>query len=41
MLVSIYPSIPFLLAIGLLFFYVIDKNLEDKIEEDLSKRRKD
>ena len=41
MLVSIYPSIPFLLATGLLFFYVIDKNLEDKIEEDLSKRRKD
>ena len=40
MLVSIYPSIPFLLATGLLFFYVIDKNLEDKIEEDLSKRRK-
>ena len=41
MLVSIYPSIPFLLATGLLFFYVIDKNLEDKIEEDLSKRRND
>ena len=41
MLVSIYPSIPFLLATGLLFFYVIDKNLEDKIEDDLSKRRKD
>ena len=41
MLVSIYPSIPFLLATGLLFFYVIDKNLEDQIEEDLSKRRKD
>ena len=41
MLVSIYPSIPFLLATGLLFFYVIDKNLEDKIEADLSKRRKD
>ena len=41
MLVSIYPSIPFLLATGLLFFYVIDKNLEDKIEEDLSKRRVD
>jgi Na+/melibiose symporter-like transporter len=41
MLVSIYPSIPILLATGLLFFYVIDKNLEDKIEEDLSKRRKD
>ena len=40
MLVSLYPSIPFLLATGLLFFYVIDKNLEDKIEKDLSQRRK-
>ena len=39
MLVSIYPSIPFLIATGLLFFYVIDKDLEDKIESDLSKRR--
>ena len=39
MLVSIYPSVPFLLAVGLLFFYVIDKNLENKIEEELSIRR--
>ena len=39
MLVSIYPSIPFLIAAGLLFFYVIDKDLEDRIESDLSKRR--
>ncbi len=39
MLVSIYPSIPFLLAVGLLFFYVIDKNLENKIEKELSIRR--
>jgi len=41
MLVSVFPSIPFLLAAGLLFFYVIDKNLEDKIEQDLLNRRKD
>jgi Na+/melibiose symporter-like transporter len=39
MLVSIYPSIPFLIAAALLFFYVIDKDLEDRIESDLSKRR--
>ena len=39
-LVSIMPSIPFIIASGLLFFYVIDKNLEDKIEKDLSLRRK-
>ncbi len=39
MLVSVYPSIPFLIAAGLLFFYVIDKDLEDRIESELSKRR--
>ena len=39
MLVSVYPSIPFLIAAGLLFFYIIDKDLEDRIESDLSKRR--
>ena len=40
-LVSILPSIPFLISVGLLFFYIIDKNLEDKIEKDLLNRRKD
>jgi GPH family glycoside/pentoside/hexuronide:cation symporter len=39
MLVSIYPSIPFLLSVGLLFFYVIDKKMEVKIEVDLKARR--
>ena len=39
MLVSVYPSIPFLIAAGLLFFYVIDKDLEYRIESELSKRR--
>jgi Na+/melibiose symporter-like transporter len=39
MLVSIYPSIPFLIGVGLLFFYVIDKKMEVKIEEDLKSRR--
>jgi Na+/melibiose symporter-like transporter len=39
MLVSIYPSIPFLLGVGLLFFYVIDKKMEVRIEEDLRARR--
>jgi len=39
MLVSIYPSIPFLIAAALLFFYTIDKNLEDKIEQELLARR--
>jgi len=39
MLVSIYPSIPFLLGVGLLFFYVIDKKMEVKIEMELKARR--
>lgn len=39
MLVSIYPSIPFLLGVGLLFFYVIDKKMEVQIETDLKARR--
>ena len=40
MLVSIFPSIPFLVAAALLFFYVIDKKMEEKIEKDLLKKRK-
>lgn len=39
MLVSIYPSIPFILGAGLLFFYVIDKKMEVKIEMELKARR--
>lgn len=39
MLVSIYPSIPFLLGFGLLYFYFIDKKMEVKIETELKARR--
>lgn len=39
MLVSVYAAIPFLLGVGLLFFYSIDKKMEVKIEKDLSGRR--
>lgn len=39
LLVSIYPSIPFLLGIGLLFFYRINKSMEVTIEKDLTNRR--
>lgn len=39
MLVSIYPSIPFILGALLLFFYVIDKKMEIKIETELENRR--
>jgi len=39
LLVSVYPSIPFLIGAGLLFFYVIDKKTEVKIEAELKERR--
>lgn len=39
MLVSIFPAIPFLLAVGLLFFYEINKKMELQIESDLKERR--
>lgn len=37
--VSVLAAIPFLLAIGLLFFYEIDKKTEVMIEKDLKSRR--
>lgn len=40
MLVSVFPSIPFLLSVGLLFFYEIDKRKEVQIENELKARRK-
>ncbi|HVX26923.1 MAG TPA: MFS transporter [Parafilimonas sp.] len=39
MLVSVYPSIPFLIGAALLFFYVINKKMEVKIESDLKQKR--
>jgi Na+/melibiose symporter-like transporter len=39
LLVSIYPSIPFLIGIVLLFFYEINKKMENQIEIDLRERR--
>ena len=39
MLVSIYPAIPFLIAVGLLFFYEIDKKMEVQLEAELKERR--
>ena len=39
LLVSIYPAIPFLLGVGLLFFYEIKKTMETQIELDLKQRR--
>ena len=39
MLISTFPSIPFLICIIILFFYEIDKNMENKIEMDLKNKR--
>src|SRR6476620_3017473 len=39
MLVSVYPSIPFLIGAGLLFFYTINKKMEVQIESDLKQKR--
>jgi Na+/melibiose symporter-like transporter len=39
MLVSIYPSIPFLIGCGLLLFYEINKPMEIQIETELKQRR--
>ena len=41
LLVSVFPSIPFIIGAGLLFFYVIDKKMEVEIESELKKRRTD
>ncbi|ASV32423.1 MFS transporter [Maribacter cobaltidurans] len=39
LLVSIYPAIPFLIGVGLLFFYEINKKMELQIENELKLRR--
>jgi len=39
MLVSVFPSIPFLIGASLLFFYQINKKMEVQIESDLKQRR--
>ena len=39
MLVSIYPSIPFLIGVALLFFYEINKKKEIQIQQDLLSKR--
>lgn len=39
LLISIFPAIPFLLGVGLLFFYKINKKMELEIESELKQRR--
>lgn len=39
LLVSVFPSVPFLIGAGLLFFYEINKKMEVQIESELKERR--
>ncbi len=39
LLVSLFPAIPFMIGVGLLFFYEINKKMEIQIESDLKQRR--
>lgn len=39
LLVSVFPAIPFIIGVGLLFFYEINKKMEVQIESDLNGRR--
>lgn len=39
LLVSIFPAVPFMIGVGLLFFYEINKKMEVQIESDLKGRR--
>ncbi len=39
LLVSVFPAIPFLVGVGLLFFYEINKKMEVQLESDLKERR--
>ncbi|MFA9189300.1 MFS transporter [Flavobacterium sp. FBOR7N2.3] len=39
LLVSIFPAIPFMIGVGLLFFYEINKKMEVQIESELKGRR--
>ncbi len=40
LLISIFPTLTFMVSIGCLFFYNIDKKMEVKIEKELIERRK-
>lgn len=40
LLISVFPTITFLVGVACLFFYAIDKKMEVKIETELNERRK-
>lgn len=39
LLISVFPSVPFLIGVGILFFYEINKKKELQIESELKERR--
>ncbi|GEL11426.1 sugar (Glycoside-Pentoside-Hexuronide) transporter [Flavobacterium glycines] len=39
LLISVFPSVPFLIGVGILFFYEINKKMELQIESELKERR--
>ncbi len=41
LLISVFPTITFMVGVACLFFYAIDKKMEVRIETDLVKRRKE
>lgn len=40
LLISVFPTLTFMVSVGCLFFYGIDKKMEVKIETELTERRK-
>ena len=40
MLVSVFPTVTFMVAVACLFFYSIDKKKEVQLEKELTERRK-
>lgn len=40
LLISVFPTLTFMVSVGCLFFYSIDKKMEVKIETELTERRK-
>ena len=39
MLVSLFPAIPFIICVGLLYYYEINKGMEIQLEKELKERR--
>ena len=40
LMMSVFPTITFMIGVGCLFFYAIDKKTEVQLEKELTERRK-